>query len=94
MESHFGDAVSLSTLAEVASLSPFYFARAFNEEIGLPPHAYLEGVRIRRARQLLDRGEDLASVALAAGYCDQSHFTRRFKRFLGITPGQYVGSRS
>jgi AraC-like DNA-binding protein len=90
MEAAFGDDISLSVLADLVSLSPYYFARAFQNEIGLPPHAYLEGVRLTKARQFLDRGMDLATTALAVGYSDQSHFTRRFKRFLGITPGQYI----
>jgi AraC-like DNA-binding protein len=90
MEANFGENVSMSKLADLVSLSPYYFARTFEREIGLPPHSYLEGVRIRKVREFLDQGEPLISVALSAGYSDQSHLTRRFKRFLGITPGQYV----
>jgi AraC-like DNA-binding protein len=90
MDSNFASDVSLSELAQRVSLSSFYFARTFEREIGLPPHAYLEGARIRKARQLLDEGESLANTALAVGYSDQSHLTHRFRRFLGITPGQYV----
>lgn len=90
METHFEDDVSLSTLAGLVSLSPYYFARAFESETGLPPHAYLEGVRIQKAREFLDRGDTIISAALSVGYSDQSHLTRRFKRFLGITPGQYI----
>ena len=90
MEANFHEDVTLSKLAAIVSLSPYHFARAFEKETGLPPHAYLEGVRIRKVRELLDRNETLVAAALAAGYSDQSHLTRRFKRFLGITPGQYV----
>ncbi len=90
LEENFAKDVSLSELAELACLSPYYFARTFEKETGLPPHRHLEGIRIRKARQLLDRGEPLASTALLTGYSDQSHLTHRFKRFLGITPGQYV----
>jgi len=90
MQAHFDEDVSLSKLASLVSLSPYYFARAFESETGLPPHAYLESVRIQKAREFLDHGEAVASAALAAGYVDQSHLTHRFKRFLGITPGQYV----
>jgi transcriptional regulator GlxA family with amidase domain len=82
MEANFNQDLSLSKLADLVSLSPYHFARAFQREIGLPPHAYLEGVRIRKAREFLDQGETLASAALSAGYSDQSHLTRRFKRFL------------
>ncbi len=89
MEAHFDDDLSLSQLAELVALSPYHFARVFERESGLPPHAYLESVRVRKAREYLDQGMDLAAAALAAGYSDQSHLTRRFKRFLGVTPGQY-----
>lgn len=90
IQSHFAEDVSIAKLARLASLSPYYFARAFEHEIGLPPHTYLENVRIQKAREFLDQGHSLASAALLAGYVDQSHFTNRFRRFLGITPGQYV----
>jgi AraC-like DNA-binding protein len=90
IEAHFGEDISLSSLAEEVSLSQYYFARAFQQETGLPPHSYLENVRIRKAREFLDQGQTLVSAALSAGYSDQSHFTHRFKRFLGITPGQYL----
>jgi transcriptional regulator GlxA family with amidase domain len=90
METHFAEDVTIAKLAALVSLSPFYFARAFEKEIGLPPHAYLESIRIRKACELLDQGSTLASTALSAGYVDQSHLTHRFKRILGITPGQYV----
>lgn len=89
LEAHFDEDVSLAKLARVVSLSPFYFARLFEKGAGVPPHRYLEGVRIRNACALLDRGEKIASVAASVGYADQSHLTKRFKRYLGITPRQY-----
>jgi len=90
IETHFAEDVTIPKLATLVSLSPFYFARAFEKEIGLPPHAYLESIRIRKACELLDQGHTVVSAALSAGYVDQSHLTHRFKRILGITPGQYV----
>jgi AraC-like DNA-binding protein len=90
LEANFASDVSLAELANLVSLSPYYFARAFTRDTGLPPHQYLEGLRIRTARALLDQGEPVAIAALSVGYSDQSHLTRRFKRFLGITPGQYI----
>jgi AraC-like DNA-binding protein len=91
IETHFDEDLSLSKLASLVSLSPYYFARAFQNETGLPPHAYLEGIRIRKAREYLDQGSTIVSAALSVGYSDQSHLSRRFKSFLGITPGQYAG---
>jgi len=90
IEAHFNHDVSLIDLASVASLSPYYFARVFESEVGVPPHAYLEGVRIRRARERLAKGASIVSTALSVGYADQSHLTRRFKRYVGVTPGQYI----
>ena len=90
IEANFANELSLFTLSGMVALSPYYFARAFENETGLPPHAYLEGVRVQKARECLDRGETIVSTALSVGYSDQSHLTRRFKRFLGITPGQYI----
>jgi AraC-like DNA-binding protein len=94
IRAHFAEEVSISKLAKLTSLSPYYFARAFEQEIGLPPHTYLENVRIQKTREFLDEGQPLASAALLAGFVDQSHFTNRFKRFLGITPGQYARNRT
>ena len=93
MEAHFDEDISLSGLAHVARLRPWYFARVFEKTMGLPPHPYLEGVRICRACALLERGETIAATALSAGYADQSHLTKRFRRFLGITPRQYLRER-
>jgi AraC-like DNA-binding protein len=93
INAHFDTDVSLSQLSALAALSPFYFARAFTKAVGLPPHAYLEAVRIRKARELIDNDVAIADTAVAVGYADQSHFTHRFKRVLGITPGQFARDR-
>jgi AraC-like DNA-binding protein len=93
IDAHYDADVSLSELAAIVHLSPFHFARAFQKEVGLPPHAYLETVRITHGRELLFRGVAIADVAAAVGYGDQSHFTHRFKRLLGMTPGQVARSR-
>lgn len=90
IEGHFAQDISLAKVAESVCLSPFYFARLFAKAAGMPPHAYLESVRIGKACTLLDQGESIASVAASVGYADQSHLTKRFKCFLGITPRQYV----
>jgi AraC-like DNA-binding protein len=90
IDGHYDQDVSLATLSVLVQLSPYYFARAFEKDVGLPPHAYLDAVRIKKARELLLGGAAIADVSLAAGYRDQSHFTHRFKRLLGMTPGQLV----
>jgi AraC-like DNA-binding protein len=93
LDEHFAQQVSLTELARLVGLSPYYVHRVFEREVGLPPHAYLESVRIREAQRLLDQGEPIAQVAAELGFSDQSHLTRRFTRVLGITPGQYLHSK-
>ncbi len=93
LESCYAENVSLAELAHIAGLSPFHLTRIFRQAVGLPPHAYLNQVRIRQARQLLLAGRPIAAVALDTGFADQSHLTRRFKRIVGVTPGQYVLNR-
>ncbi len=93
LDEHFAEPVSLAELAGLVGLSPYYVHRVFEREVGLPPHAYLESVRIRQAQRLLAQGEPIAQVAAELGFSDQSHLTRRFTRLLGITPGHYVHSK-
>lgn len=81
--------VSVGKLAETAGLSPFHLCRVFERAVGVPPHVYQLDMRLTRAAQLLARGEDIVDVALATGFCDQSHFHKAFKRKFGVTPGQY-----
>ena len=81
--------VSLHGLAREAGLSPFHLARTFTRAVGVPPHAYLVQVRVGLARDLIRTGTPLAQAAAEAGFADQSHLTRRFKRQFGVTPGSY-----
>jgi AraC-like DNA-binding protein len=91
LEENFAANVSLEELASLVNLSPFYLARVFSAEVGLPPHAYQTQVRVRRARDLLLRGRSVAGAAHEAGFADQSHLTRHFKRLVGVSPGRYRG---
>lgn len=81
--------ISLEDLAKMANLSPYHLHRVFTREAGMPPHAFQTQVRISRARVLLNEGKRLNEVAAETGFADQSHFTREFKRYVGLTPGAY-----
>ena len=87
------DPPSLSELAAITGLSQFALLRAFRRETGMPPHAYLNQLRVRRARQLLDRGLAPADVAAQIGFADQAHLTRHFKRVVGVPPAAYQRER-
>jgi AraC-like DNA-binding protein len=80
---------SLASLARLADLSSYQLLRAFMRQYGLPPHAWLIQRRVRDARELIGRGVAVAEAAASAGFADQSHLNRHFKRILGFTPGRY-----
>ena len=81
--------IQVPRLAGLASLTPFHFTRVFSRAVGVPPHSYATLVRVRHAENLLRSGVPIVEVADAAGFCDQSHLSRCFRRLLGLTPGQY-----
>lgn len=81
------DDLSLTDLAQAVDLSRFHLVRLFQRHIGLPPHAYRTQLRVQRARTLLAQGVSIAEAAVAAGFADQSHLNRHFKRIYGVTPG-------
>jgi AraC-like DNA-binding protein len=83
------DPPSLGELAALVGTSRYALLRAFRARYGLPPHAYLNQLRVRRARALLDDGMPAAAVAVAVGFADQSHLSRHFRRLVGLAPGRY-----
>ncbi|HEY5358865.1 MAG TPA: AraC family transcriptional regulator [Streptosporangiaceae bacterium] len=93
LTARLADPPSLDELAAAAGLSPFALLRAFRAETGLPPHAYLNQLRVRQARCLLDGGLAPAEVAAHTGFADQAHLTRHFKRVVGVPPGAYQRER-
>lgn len=82
--------VDLATLAGICGLSRSHLIRAFKQQNGLTPHAFLVDRRVRLARNLLLGGDSPVSVAAAAGFADQAHMTRAFKARIGITPGRFA----
>jgi len=89
LHAYAGEAVTLRTLSELADLSPWHLLRSFRAQFGLTPHAYQVQERVERGRRLLASGVPIADAAVMSGFVDQSHFTRQFKRFTGVTPGRY-----
>jgi AraC-like DNA-binding protein len=90
LRAHVPDAISLDELAAVAGLSKYYLLRAFRNAFGLTPHAYQMQLRLARARRLIADGHALSYVTYEAGFADQSHLTRRFAGFLGLTPARFA----
>ncbi|GEM46720.1 transcriptional regulator [Deinococcus cellulosilyticus NBRC 106333 = KACC 11606] len=89
LEAHLQDPVRLETLAQVFQMHPVVLVRVFKRQFGLPPHAYQNQRRIDRSRSMLRQGRAVAETALELGFFDQSHFTKHFRRVMGVTPGVY-----
>lgn len=87
---NFSERINLEDLAAIAQLSVFRFVTVFRRQVGLPPHRYLNHVRVLHAKALLGSGIPPAIVAIEAGFFDQSHLSRHFKSICGMTPGQYL----
>jgi len=89
------DPESSPTLAEASGVlhaSPAHLVRCFTSAYGIAPHRYVVGRRIDAARAMLLDGRPLAQTAVEAGFHDQAHMTRHFRRHVGVTPGRYASS--
>lgn len=89
LDDHAAEDVSLDTLCEISDYSAGHLIRAFRQYFGLTPHAYLLNRRIQLGRLELANGTSIADAALNAGFADQPHFQRTFKRLMAATPNQY-----
>ena len=90
LQAHYQQNITLEELAQQVHLSRAYLIRAFRQTTGIPPYTYLLQLRIEQAKQLLATGLPVAYVAQEVGFTDQSHLTRHFKSFTGLTPKQYA----
>jgi AraC-like DNA-binding protein len=87
IQSNLSENISLEVLAELAGLSIHHFARAFKQTVGMPPHCYVLQRRIEHAQHMLRNTElPLSEIALSAGFSDQSHLARHFRRMTGVSP--------
>jgi AraC family transcriptional regulator len=90
VEEHLGENLLLSSLAEMARLSPFHFSRSFKQSFGMPPLRYLASRRIERAKTLLaSREASVTQVGMAVGFAETSSFTAAFRKHTGQTPTAY-----
>ena len=93
LDARTGEGLSLTEAGHLLGAHPTHLVRSFTRRHGLPPHRYLTGRRIDLARRLLLDGMPAAQVATAAGFHDQAHLTRHFRRMLATTPAAYARSR-
>lgn len=87
---NFGDDLSLDAMADVAGMSKYHFCRLFRQSAGVTPYQYLLGVRVDRAKRLLQETEDsIGDIAEQVGFNSQSQFNRAFRKLAGTTPAAF-----
>ncbi|WP_230987268.1 helix-turn-helix domain-containing protein [Allorhizobium terrae] len=89
LEANFSQSISIADLADVCELSRSYFIKAFKESFGQTPYRWLSKYRVSRCRDMLLGDQAIAEIAIECGFADQSHMTRIFAEFMGLTPGQF-----
>jgi len=89
---NFTAPLSLTTVAQYVGVHPVHLARTFRTIQHTSFASYVRELRIDFAREQLAGPTPLSAIAAAAGFCDQSHFSRCFKRHVGVTPAAYRAS--
>ncbi|WP_263263112.1 AraC family transcriptional regulator [Pseudomonas sp. RIT-PI-S] len=89
IDAHFTQGITLEQICRAANLSEGYLIRAFQQRYHMTPHAYVVNRRVQHAQAQLRAGAAIAEIAQQAGFADQAHLQRAFKKHLAATPGQY-----
>ena len=90
IEQHYGQHISLETLARLTGFSPKYFCRYFRTIVHRSPIDYLNYYRIECATHFLSSSDmNVAEVAVHCGFADSSAFIKQFRKYKGTTPKQY-----
>ena len=87
---HFTEVLDVETIAAHAGFSRYYFSRQFKEITGMTVMKYVEFLRCRHSRELLEEGASVSNAALECGFTDLSYFTKVFKRQYGILPSKVL----
>lgn len=90
LRKEFRQAPTVKELADAAGVHPDYLGRCFRQSFGVRIGEYVDQLRLEWAgEQLVGTSNKIVEIALEAGFADQSHLTRRFRKHFGITPAQY-----
>lgn len=91
IEENYASKITLEELADTCRLSPNYFCRCFRETVGQTPIEYITEYRIEAACEMLAKGNNsITDVCFSCGFNDLSYFIHIFKRYKGVSPGEYM----
>lgn len=94
IDENFRRNLTLNNLSDIACISSFHLQKLFVKKYGVSPHEHLINCRIHEAERLLRMNTSLAEAALNSGFFDQSHFSRHFKRVIGLSPGRFIAENT
>lgn len=83
------DVLSLDEISKEFAVSKFQFIRLFKASTGISPYQYFIFCKVNRAKQLLEKNEDIYSAIAECGFVDLSHLNKYFKRIYGVTAFEY-----
>lgn len=90
IQANLSSDITVTELARLVQMSPSHFARTFKASFGVAPYRFVMRERIEGAKDMFAYGKLSASqVAMAFGFCSQSHFVKVFRQFTGVTPKQF-----
>lgn len=89
MDTHYGESIELSHLADAAYMSRYHFIRVFQKMYGLTPRVYLRDLRMTKAKSLLKQGMPITQVCFSVGYESTTTFSSIFKKCIGLSPKSY-----
>lgn len=89
-ENYASPALSLSSIAESLRFSPSYLTRYFKEKTGISLMQYIDRKRFEESKRLLAATAlPVKAIVERVGYTDEANFSRKFKKYEGVTPTQY-----
>ncbi|KOA19803.1 HTH-type transcriptional activator Btr [Clostridium homopropionicum DSM 5847] len=89
LDANYLSTITLDDLIQVSGISKYYLIRQFENSYGLSPHKYITNLRVNHSKELLKTSMDFSAIALESGFYDQSHFSKCFKEYTGVTPKKY-----
>ena len=90
IQNNYSKDISLDDVSRTVNISPYYFSKIFKEETGEGFVEYLTGIRIEKAKELLNTTEySIKEICSMVGYADPNYFSRSFKKNVGVTPTEY-----
>ncbi len=85
--------LSLAQMSQIVQMNPHYFATLFKQSMGIAPHQYITKCRVEKAKCLLySRELSVTQVSDLVGFKSQSHFTKVFRKYVGVNPREFRSS--